>query len=139
VSATATTAETVSAHAATAEHAPGGVTGPLRPRPAPEYEGVARLTRFGGFASLLTTLGVAAGLCALVFYAKGGWNPTNPRPMTVLEMTLTLAGGAAVAGVVLFAAPGRPFYGGWAVGLLLALTALTALSVVWSVQPDESW
>ena len=30
-------------------------------------------------------------------------------------------------------------YGLWPVGLLLAFTALTALSVVWSVQPDDSW
>jgi hypothetical protein len=82
---------------------------------------------------------VAAGLCAVVFYAKGGWNPINPGPMTVAEMTLTLAGGVAVAGTVLLAPAGRPAYGAWAVGLLLALTALTALSVVWSVQPDESW
>jgi O-Antigen ligase/Tetratricopeptide repeat len=139
VSATATTAEAVSAHAATAEHAPVGVTGPLRPRPASEYGRTTKLSCVARLAPLLATLGVAAGLCALVFYAKGGWNPINPRPMTVLEMTLTLAGGAAIAGVVLFAAPGRPLYGGWAIGLLLALTALTALSVVWSVQPDESW
>jgi hypothetical protein len=59
--------------------------------------------------------------------------------MTVTEMTLTLAGGAAVAGAVLLAPAGRPAYGAWSLGLLLALTALTALSVVWSVQPDESW
>ncbi len=129
----------MSAHAATAEHAPAGVSDPVRPRPASEYDRAAKLTGAARLAPLLTTLGVAAGLCALVFYAKGGWNPINPRPMTVLEMTLTLAGGAAIAGVVLFAAPGRPLYGGWAIGLLLAFTALTALSVVWSVQPDESW
>ncbi len=30
-------------------------------------------------------------------------------------------------------------YGGWAVALLLAFAALTALSVVWSVQPDDSF
>ena len=30
-------------------------------------------------------------------------------------------------------------YGLWPVGLLLAFAALTALSVVWSVQPDASW
>jgi len=139
VSAPVATAEAVPAHATTAEHAPAGVTGPARTQPVPEYERAARLTGAARLLPLLSTLGVAAGLCATVFYAKGGWNPINPGPMTVLEMTLTLAGGVAVAGVVLFAAAGRPLYGGWAVGLLLALTALTALSVVWSVQPDESW
>ncbi len=91
------------------------------------------------YLPLLATLGVAAALCAIVFYAKGGWNPLDPGPMTVAEMTLTLAGGAAVVAAILLAPSGRPAYGAWALGLLLALTALTALSVVWSVQPDESW
>ncbi len=89
--------------------------------------------------STLTTLAVAAGLCAIVFYAKGGWNPINPGPVTTLEMALTLAGGAVVAGAVALTPAGRPTYGLWVVGLLLAFTGLTALSVVWSVQPDESW
>jgi tetratricopeptide (TPR) repeat protein len=129
----------VAAHAVTAEHASADVTGSARPQPGSEHDTAENLSRAARLAPLLTTLGVAAGLCALVFYAKGGWNPINPRPMTALEMTLTLAGGATIAGVVLFAVPGQPLYGGWAVGLLLALTALTALSVVWSVQPDESW
>ncbi len=30
-------------------------------------------------------------------------------------------------------------YGAWPAGLLLAFTVLTALSIVWSVQPDHSW
>jgi O-antigen ligase len=89
--------------------------------------------------STLATLAVAAGLCAIVFYAKGGWDPINPGPVTKLEMALTLAGGAVVAGAVALTPAGRPTYGLWVVGLLLAFTGLTALSVVWSVQPDESW
>ena len=35
------------------------------------------------------------------------------------------------------AAPARAATGPWPLGLLLAFTALTALSVVWSVQPDD--
>jgi len=34
---------------------------------------------------------------------------------------------------------GQRVYGAWAAGLLLALAALSALSVIWSVQPDASW
>ena len=30
-------------------------------------------------------------------------------------------------------------YGAWPLGLLIAFAALTALSVVWSVQPDDSF
>ncbi len=59
--------------------------------------------------------------------------------MTTLEMMLTLAGGATVAAVIAYRPSAQPFWGAWSAGLLLALTALTALSVVWSVQPDESW
>jgi O-antigen ligase len=33
----------------------------------------------------------------------------------------------------------RPLYGIWSVVLLLALAALSALSVAWSVEPDASW
>lgn len=85
------------------------------------------------------TLGVAGLLCAIVFYAAGGPNAVNPAPMTTLEMALTLIGGATVAGVVALTRSARPAYGLWPAGMLLAFAALCALSVVWSVQPDESW
>ncbi len=39
----------------------------------------------------------------------------------------------------MLAAAGIRFYGLWSIGLLLAFTALTGLSVVWSVAPDASW
>jgi O-antigen ligase len=93
-----------------------------------------------------STVVVAGLLCLIVFYAKGGLtkNDLNLGPMTTLEIALTLASGAVVVGAVLLAPAGRsplgkPGYGLWALGLLLVLTVLTAISVVWSVQPDESW
>jgi hypothetical protein len=134
----------VSAHAATAEPtvaASGAATvghaeswDRRRARPAP-------VRALNAAAAPLSTLAVAAGLCLIVFYAKGGPNPLDPGPMTTLEMVLTLAGGAVVAGVVALgpSTSARPAYGIWPVGLLLAFAALCALSVVWSVQPDESW
>jgi O-antigen ligase len=142
----------VSAHAATAERGGGSPArsphpaqpqAPAHPRdPAPDAYTAARQRaseRAQSAVSTLATLAVAAGLCAIVFYAKGGWDPINPGPVTKLEMALTLAGGAVVAGAVALTPAGRPTYGLWVVGLLLAFTGLTALSVVWSVQPDESW
>jgi hypothetical protein len=33
----------------------------------------------------------------------------------------------------------RRRHGSWTLALLLALTALTALSVAWSVEPEDSW
>jgi hypothetical protein len=59
--------------------------------------------------------------------------------MTTMEIFLTLGCGVIVAGAVILTPGERHAYGLWPVGLLLAFTALTALSVVWSVQPDDSW
>jgi hypothetical protein len=63
----------------------------------------------------------------------------NLAPMTTLELTLTLAAGAIVAGAVVLASAGTRPWGLWSVGVLLAFTALTGLSVAWSVAPDASW
>ncbi len=90
------------------------------------------------------TLLVAGAICFVTFYAKGGLNPESSA-ITITEIALTLGSGAIVACAALFAPTerisrsSRPLYGVWSVGLLLAFTALTALSVVWSVQPDESF
>jgi O-Antigen ligase len=82
------------------------------------------------------TLAVAGVLCLATFLAGGGLNLAS---MTTLELTLTLACGALVAGCIVLAPAGARLRGLWSVGLLLALTALTGLSVVWSVAPDASW
>ncbi|HEX5851475.1 MAG TPA: O-antigen ligase family protein [Solirubrobacteraceae bacterium] len=83
----------------------------------------------------LATLLVAAISCFVTFYAKGG---LNLESMTTTEMALTLLGGA-VAAVAILRLPGERGHGLWPVGIMLAFTALTAVSLVWSVQPDDSW
>jgi O-Antigen ligase len=83
------------------------------------------------------TLLIAGIFCFITFFAGGGLPPT--QQMTTMEIILTLGCGVIVAAAVLLTPPGRRVYGLWPVGLLLAFTALTALSVVWSVQPDDSW
>jgi hypothetical protein len=85
---------------------------------------------------MLATLAVAGLLCFATFLAGGG---LNLAPMTTIELTFTLLAGALVTSVLVFAAAGIRFYGLWSIGLLLAFTALTGLSVVWSVAPDASW
>jgi Tfp pilus assembly protein PilF len=82
------------------------------------------------------TLLVAASFCFVTFHAKGG---LNLESMTTTELALTLGAGAVVAASVILAPPGKRVYGSWPTGLLLAFTALTALSIAWSVQPDHSW
>lgn len=92
--------------------------------------------RAGRDALWWPTLALAGVLCFVTFYAKGG---LNLQTITITEVVLTLGAGAIVAAVVLLSAPGTRMYGLWPLGLLVALTALSALSVIWSVQPDDSW
>jgi tetratricopeptide (TPR) repeat protein len=89
--------------------------------------------------TLLPALLIAAALCFITFYAKGGLNPLNIEPMTALEIALTLGCAVVIALTVVLTPATRPVHGLWPLGLLLAFTALTAISLAWSVQPDESW
>jgi O-Antigen ligase len=82
------------------------------------------------------TLLFAGVVCFATFYAKGG---LNLESMTATEMALTLAACAVTAAVLLVGRRAGPVHGLWSLGLLLAFAALTAVSVVWSVQPDSSW
>jgi hypothetical protein len=91
----------------------------------------------------LVTLLTAAILCWVIFLAGGG---LRLAPMTTVEIALTIGAAVVVACAVLCGAGARSGraggagrYGLWPVALLLAFAALAALSVVWSVQPDESW
>jgi O-antigen ligase len=80
---------------------------------------------------------IVAIACVITFYATGG---LNLETMTFTEMALTLGCGAIIAWALLLApARGRRLEAAWPMALLLALTALTAISVAWSVAPDESW
>jgi hypothetical protein len=79
---------------------------------------------------------VCGVLCLLTFYAKGGG---RLETMTATEMGLTIGGGVLFAASVLTLPARQRRYGSWTLGLMLALTALTALSIAWSVAPDDSW
>jgi hypothetical protein len=134
----------VSAHVAPTEPAPDFAPAPgpappprrerarwaPRPRAGPHAPGAWRTALW--WPTLLT----AAILCLITFYAKGG---LNLETMTATEMALTLGAGVSVAAVLVLAPAGRRAYGLWPAALLLAFTALSALSLVWSVQPDHSW
>jgi hypothetical protein len=82
------------------------------------------------------TLLIAGVICFVTFLAGGGLNVAQ---MTAVEMTLTIAAGLVVAAAVLFGRSAGRACGAWSIALLLAFTALTALSVIWSVQPDDSF
>jgi hypothetical protein len=87
-------------------------------------------------ATAAAIVGVAGLLCLATFLAGGGLNLAT---MTTLELILTLLAGAILAGVAVLLPSGARSYGAWPIALLLAFTALTGLSVAWSVAPDASW
>ncbi len=97
----------------------------------------ARARRSGLIDGLwFSTLAIAAVVCFATFYAKGG---LNLESMTTTEIALTLGAGLISATALLAGARGHPLYGLGTLGLLIAFAGMTALSVVWSVQPDSSW
>lgn len=111
---------------------PGGERPPAPPGKEPTpAERLRRLARIGWPVAL-----TSAVLCAVTFLATGG---LNLGPMTTAAIGLTIGCGAAIAAIVALAPASRFGHGSWAAGLLLAFAALSALSVVWSVQPDASW
>ena len=83
---------------------------------------------------------LAAALIVLALVTTGGVDEsiTVSSAGTWAEIVITLLGAAAVASALVLSGPGR-LWGATTVALLAALTALTALSIVWSVQPDNSW
>ncbi|MGB9183399.1 MAG: O-antigen ligase family protein, partial [Solirubrobacteraceae bacterium] len=85
-------------------------------------------------------LGLAAALIALAFVTTGGFDSsiTVSAGDTWAEIVITVIGAGVVAAALLFAAR-QPTWGVTAVGLFGLLTAYTALSILWSVQPDNSW
>jgi hypothetical protein len=121
----------VSAHAATAEHPP---LAPLEELASEQDPPTTRPRRPGTTAA--ATVAVAGVLCLATFLAGGG---LSLAPMTTLELILTLACGVVVAACVVLAPTGARLRGLGTLSLLVAFTALTGLSVVWSVAPDASW
>ena len=83
------------------------------------------------------TLLVAGLLCLLAFYTQGG---LNLETMTNTELGLTLGRGRRGGRRGARRAHGRrPPTALWPALLLLAFALLSAISIVWSVQPDASW
>jgi hypothetical protein len=122
----------MSAHAAEAEHPT--IELPSQPPSAPSSPLAGPAPRQG--TTIAATIAVTGLLCFATFLAGGG---LNLAPMTTLELIFTLLAGALIAGALVLAPARIRFYGLSSIGLLLAFTTLTGLSVVWSVAPDASW
>jgi O-Antigen ligase len=88
---------------------------------------------------LALAVGVALCVLACTFVARGG---TDLERSTWTEIGLVLAGGAVVATTLLAprrGAGGDRLHGGLAVIAFAAVCAYTALSIVWSLAPGDSW
>ena len=80
---------------------------------------------------------VALGLL-LAAVALGAGGGLQLGPTTRVEVGLEAAGGLLGAAAIL-AGGRRRMHGGLALALFGVLAALTAVSVLWSVQPDDTW
>jgi hypothetical protein len=85
---------------------------------------------------VLLTLGVGALLAAIALRGGGG---LQLQPATEVEMALELGGGAVAAGALLAGRDRRAAYGMPALLCFSALVAFTIASVLWSVNPSDSW
>ncbi len=88
----------------------------------------------------IAALGLGAALLLLGFITTGGFDGSVSisAPNTWTEIGLTLLGAGAIAASIVLGAR-APRWGVPVVAWFAAMTALTALSIIWSVQPDASW
>jgi len=100
----------------------------------------SRVRTLGANLDVAVGLGLAAALCAIVFLATGGTDTggTDLGPNTWVQIVLVLIGAGAGVLVLVKGARG-PAWGGITLLLFGTLAAFTALSIAWSVQPDNSW
>lgn len=89
----------------------------------------------GERGDLYLTVVLGALLAAIGFYAKGG---LQIGPTTTVEMVLLIAGGLVGALAILTSA-GRRLHGWLSLVLFAVLAALTTCSIIWAVQPDDTW
>ncbi len=92
-------------------------------------------------SDVVIAIALAVALTLLAFITTGSGvdeSITVSAANTWAEIALTLLGAGAVAALIYFRVGVRG-WGAATVLLFAALTALTALSITWSVQPDNSW
>ena len=103
----------------------------------PTRAGVAvdvRRARWDAGIAICITL--AGALAAIAFVGNGGLQLGSS---TLVEVAVILAVGVLVAAALIFATADAPLYGGVALTGLAALAAVTALSILWSLHPADSW
>ena len=108
-------------------------------RARPQSPTPSRAARLGLAADRAVMAGVIVLLCLLAFVAQGGVTlEQNTWSQVLLVAGGSLLGAAALALPHRYA-PRVPLHGGRALGLFGLLTALTGLSIAWSLDPANSW
>lgn len=99
-----------------------------------------RTRRLPDPAGLVSMLVLAGALVTLGFTTTGGFDEsiTVSAGNTWAEIVIVVLGAGAVATMLAVSEVGRS-WGAAALGLFVLVTALTAASIIWSVQPDASW
>ena len=108
------------------------------PEPGPagpsSSETAGRTRRLSAGTNFVLGLGLAALLTLLALTSMAGADIGS----TWSEIGLTAVGAGVGVGVIVFGARSTAF-SGVVVGLFAVLTAFTALSIIWSIRPDQSW
>jgi tetratricopeptide (TPR) repeat protein len=119
---------------------PSELSSPRVSLPGPDNPGAPTVGPRRISADVLLGGCLTVGLVAVAFTTSSGVDQTTATSgNTWTEIVLTLLGASAVVAAVLGAGLKRArAWGAGTVGLMAALTGLTALSVIWSVVPDTS-
>jgi tetratricopeptide (TPR) repeat protein len=87
------------------------------------------------FRASAASAALAAAFVGVALGARGG---TQLERTAIVELLLVAAGASAVCAALLLTPRGR-VHGAWTVVSFVALAAVTALSVGWSIAPDQSY
>ena len=82
------------------------------------------------------SLSIALAIVLSAVVARGG---VRLEPTTSVEIALLLAGAGLVVASCVTGRPGARLYGAWAVLAFALLAAYTALSILWSLAPADTW
>ena len=107
-------------------------------RPAPPRRRAITVDIPLASVSAVIAAGTAAFIVLAAFVATGGLRVEPTTRILILEM---LGGGALCVAAALRVprSEARPLYGGWPLLTFALLAAWTAVSVVWSLAPGDSW
>jgi O-antigen ligase/polysaccharide polymerase Wzy-like membrane protein len=124
------------ASAANAHAAPSG-SGARELRAAVGADGLGTAVRrlYSGL-DLPISIVLAALVAAIAFVANGGLQLGSS---TLVEVSVLLVAAVVAAAAMLAIGFTAQLHGGLALASLVAITALTGLSILWSLYPSESW